>query len=34
VMPQVYALGLISLVSLGIAPFATLAGLRISLEMQ
>ena len=34
VMPQVYVLGLISLVSLGIAPFATLAGLRISLEMQ
>ena len=34
VMPQVYALGLISLASLGIAPFATLAGLRISLEMQ
>jgi heme exporter protein B len=34
VMPQVYALGLISLISLAIAPFATLAGLRISLEMQ
>ena len=34
VMPQIYVLGLISLVSLGIAPFATLAGLRISLEMQ
>ena len=34
VMPQIYVLGLISVVSLGIAPFATLAGLRISLEMQ
>ena len=34
VMPQAYALGLISLISLAIAPFATLAGLRISLEMQ
>lgn len=34
VMPHVYALGLISLISLAIAPFATLAGLRISLEMQ
>jgi hypothetical protein len=34
VMPQVYALSLISLVALAIAPFATLAGLKISLEMQ
>lgn len=34
VMPQVYALSLISLVALALAPFATLAGLKISLEMQ
>ena len=34
VIPQVYALSLISMVSLAIAPFATLAGLKISLEMQ
>ncbi len=33
-MPQIYALSLISLVALAIAPFATLAGLKISLEMQ
>ena len=34
VMPQVYALSLISVVALALAPFATLAGLKISLEMQ
>ncbi len=34
VMPQIYALSLISLVALAIAPFATLAGLKISLEIQ
>lgn len=34
VLPQLYVLGLISLVALALAPFATLAGLKISLEMQ
>ena len=34
VMPQVYALSLISVVALALTPFATLAGLKISLEMQ
>ncbi len=34
VMPEVYALSLISLLALAIAPFATLAGLKISVEMQ
>jgi heme exporter protein B len=33
-MPQAYVLGLISLGALALAPFATLAGLKISLEMQ
>ncbi|NCF44850.1 MAG: heme exporter protein CcmB [Proteobacteria bacterium] len=34
VTPQAYVLGLISLGALALAPFATLAGLKISLEMQ
>ncbi len=33
-MPQAYVLGLISLGALALAPFVTLAGLKISLEMQ
>jgi hypothetical protein len=33
-MPQAYVLGLISFGALALAPFATLAGLKISLEMQ